>query len=528
MNMKKIISLCLIAAVILAAFFPVLSSDAAFAEDELKEEVHYLAFCSDRHGKAEAIGQALSGMPSSEEASVEYVSIIGDMVGSGGGSSKAPEYDSSVIYDEIMSVGFNGVKTNEDMSILWADHDENVNDDANIVFADKGEGSGLMKTGVNRDGTAAYYIYGIAFYDMTDAAKAEAAAEEFMDWIDTLYDNTVPVIVLCHVPLHYARGDNPGASYWSDALNYAATGEVAAKSGETVIRDVVYMHGHNHTDEYSARDPENIYSGEFYIPRGAAMETGAEENHFSRIYYTYTTAGYLKDDPKATLITIDGSGITVEKYHEGEVQNGLYDTESRQSGDFATKFLQDGMHRTARVAAAEDISAARSENPGVKYVYTGREIQPEPVLMLGDTLLNRENYWIRYKDNVNAGTAKMIISGKAAKSVRCSGALTIEFTISKAKNPAKISGGTKTVRYSALKKAKKITVPITVKNAVGTVRYSRVSGSKKLTVNKKNGKITIKKGTRKGRYKMVVKVTAAGDANRQVLSKRVTAVVRVK
>lgn len=62
----------------------------------------------------------------------------------------------------------------------------------------------------------------------------------------------------------------------------------------------------------------------------------------------------------------------------------------------------------------------------------------------------------------------------------------------------------------------------------GTVRYSRVSGSKKLTVNKKNGKITIKKGTKKGTYKIKVKVTAAGDANHLALSMKVNAVVRVK
>ncbi|MBR3146956.1 MAG: hypothetical protein IKF54_02305 [Eubacterium sp.] len=526
MNMKKLFSICLTAAVILTAAFSVMAVNPVFAENDPAQEVHYLAFASDRHGNTSAIEQAFAGMPSSEGASVEYVSIIGDMVGSG--KEKAPAYDSSAIYDEIVDAGFSGVKTNEDMSILWADHDEYVNDDAKIVFADKGTGSGLMKTGLNNDGTPAYYIYGIAFYDMTDSAKAEAAAEEFMDWVDTLTDNTVPVIVLCHVPLHYARGDNRGAIYWSDALNYAATGEITAKSGETVIRDVVYMHGHNHTVEYSAKDPENVYSGEFYVPRGAAMEIGAEENHFSRIYYTYTTAGYLKDDPKATLITIDSEGMKIEKYYKGEVADGLYDAESRHSGDFATRFLQEGVHQIAQTSEAEDISAARTDDPGAEYVYTGSEIRPEPAIMVGDKQLGKGNYWIRYKNNVNAGTAKMIISGKAANNVRCSGALTIEFTISKAKNPVKVSASMKTVKYSALKKAKMITAPLTVNNAAGTVRYSRVSGSKKLTINKKNGKITIKKGTRKGTYRIKVKITADGDVNHLSASQKVSAAVRVK
>ena len=86
----------------------------------------------------------------------------------------------------------------------------------------------------------------------------------------------------------------------------------------------------------------------------------------------------------------------------------------------------------------------------------------------------------------------------------------------------------KTVKYSALKKAKMITAPLTVNNAAGTVRYSRVSGSKKLTVNKKNGKITIKKGTRKGTYRIKVKITADGDANHLSASQKVSAAVRVK
>lgn len=51
MNMRKLISLCLTATMIFAAFLPVLSAGPAFAEGEPEEEVHYLAFCSDRHGQ---------------------------------------------------------------------------------------------------------------------------------------------------------------------------------------------------------------------------------------------------------------------------------------------------------------------------------------------------------------------------------------------------------------------------------------------------------------------------------------------
>lgn len=54
------------------------------------------------------------------------------------------------------------------------------------------------------------------------------------------------MIAIGHVPIHALRNDNRGASYWNDALNYASTGSV---DGSKVIRDVVYLHGHNHTSE---------------------------------------------------------------------------------------------------------------------------------------------------------------------------------------------------------------------------------------------------------------------------------------
>ena len=47
-------------------------------------------------------------------------------------------------------------------------------------------------------------------------------------------------------------------------------------------------------------------------------------------------------------------------------------------------------------------------------------------------------------------------------------------------------------------------------------------------VNKKNGKITVKKGLKKGTYKLKIKVTAAGNANYNAGSKSVTVKIKVK
>jgi len=100
--------------------------------------------------------------------------------------------------------------------------------------------------------------------------------------------------------------------------------------------------------------------------------------------------------------------------------------------------------------------------------------------------------------------------------------------VAKSKNGMTVKSSAKSVKASKVKKAKKTVAPIKVKGANGKVTYSKVSGSKKLTVNKKTGKITVKKGTKKGKLKIQVKVTAAGDDNHKAASKTVKVTITVK
>ena len=87
----------------------------------------------------------------------------------------------------------------------------------------------------------------------------------------------------------------------------------------------------------------------------------------------------------------------------------------------------------------------------------------------------------------------------------------------------------KTVKASKLKKAKKsVKGTIRVKNAVGKVTYAKTGGSARLKVNKKTGKITVRKGTKKGTYKIKVKVKAAGNEDYEVAVKTVTVKIVVK
>ncbi len=101
----------------------------------------------------------------------------------------------------------------------------------------------------------------------------------------------------------------------------------------------------------------------------------------------------------------------------------------------------------------------------------------------------------------------------------------------KKSQPMKVKVVKKTIKASKLKKkARVISGAIKVTNNKGTVTFSRVKkgSSKALKINKKNGKITVKKGTKKGTYKIKVKVSAKGDASYLAGEKTVTVKIKVK
>ena len=60
------------------------------------------------------------------------------------------------------------------------------------------------------------------------------------------------------------------------------------------------------------------------------------------------------------------------------------------------------------------------------------------------------------------------------------------------------------------------------------VTYEKVSGNKKIKINNKTGKVTVKKGIKKGTYKVKVKVTVAGNDNFEATEETVTFKVKIK
>ena len=186
-----------------------------------------------------------------------------------------------------------------------------------------------------------------------------------------------------------------------------------------------------------------------------------------------------------------------------------------------------------QTVSAIDISKASVSGIAAK-TYNGKVQTQTPTVKLNVngtpvTLVSGTDYKLSYKNNINAGTntASVIITGKG----NYAGSITKKFTINKAKNPFTVKGKTAKVKYSKVKsKARtlKVTKVLALKNAKGTPSYAKKSGNKKIAINKKTGEVTVKKGLKKGKYKVVVKVKAAGNNNYKASTvKTVTFYVKV-
>lgn len=170
---------------------------------------------------------------------------------------------------------------------------------------------------------------------------------------------------------------------------------------------------------------------------------------------------------------------------------------------------------SAKSLSDKDIVIKDIENQ----VYTGKKIEPEININDNTTQLNEgTDYILSYKNNINAGKAKIIVTGKG----NYTGTKTITFKIKKASQTLKLNGK-KNYKAKTLKK-KKVKFTIKVSKNKTPVTFKVIKGSKKCINVSKKGIVTMKKGAKKGIYK--VKVTAKSTKNYNKAEKIVT--IKVK
>ena len=131
----------------------------------------------------------------------------------------------------------------------------------------------------------------------------------------------------------------------------------------------------------------------------------------------------------------------------------------------------------------------------------------------------------------NSGTVVKTTATTYTKKYTCSVCnATYTKTFNKKANTLTVKGKSPVLKYKLLRKKNQTVLrknAVTVSKAVGSVTYAKAKGDKKISVAK-NGKITVKKGIKKGKYKVVIKVKAAGSTYYKALTKKVTVTVVVK
>ncbi|MBR2279101.1 MAG: leucine-rich repeat domain-containing protein [Eubacterium sp.] len=153
----------------------------------------------------------------------------------------------------------------------------------------------------------------------------------------------------------------------------------------------------------------------------------------------------------------------------------------------------------------------------------------------GDSFVDTYVNALGHKSDKGTVTKKATYTATGVKTYKCTVCGKVLKTETIAKLPKKANtlvakGKTATVKFANLKKKNQTVTQknaFTVSKAQGKVTYKKASGNGKITVNSA-GKFTVKKGLKKGTYKIKVKVTAAGNTTYKAVTKTVTVTIKVK
>ncbi len=168
----------------------------------------------------------------------------------------------------------------------------------------------------------------------------------------------------------------------------------------------------------------------------------------------------------------------------------------------------------------------------LEFVYNGNVQRPivKSVVVGGITLKMGTDYSVSYENanSTDAGTYRIIFTGKGNYTDEGG----VSYKIKKASNSLYAKAKTLTVKASDVKKKSKTfkrskAISISDKGQ-GKITYTKTKGNKKILINENTGKVTIKKGLKKGKYSVQVSVVAAGDNNHKKKTKKVTIKIKLK
>ncbi|MBR3312508.1 MAG: hypothetical protein IKG18_00060 [Atopobiaceae bacterium] len=290
--------------------------------------------------------------------------------------------------------------------------------------------------------------------------------------------------------------------------------------------------------DYTANFTKNTNAGT------ASVTIKAKGNFTGTKTVNFTIARAAIAVPKATNRTYNGKAQVGVAKGAGYTPAGT--TSATNAGSYVATVTPDANHRwTDGTIEAKTISwgiakAASSVSIAAQTkTYTGK-----PLAYSGKVTRSGSTGKVTYKYYSDAKCTKAVKAAdvKAAKTYYVKASLAadanhkgatskaVKFVVAKAKNPMAVKAVARTASAKTLK-SKPVAIKkssVSVSKAQGKVTYAKVSGDAYLTINKTTGKITVKKGAKKGKHTIKVKVSAAGNKNYKAGSKTIACTVTVK
>ncbi len=252
----------------------------------------------------------------------------------------------------------------------------------------------------------------------------------------------------------------------------------------------------------------------------------------------------LQGGDKLTSITISSQGKEVGEYDIDITEFRINDDDAAKDNYDYTLISGKLTITPAPQPPATSINNAPVVLDPALLTYTGQPVTPVIQTIGGKELQEGKDFTVTYApadadslwDNpdfvpVDAGNYVMTITGKG----KFAGSTSIEFTIGKAAGTLtatgnKVKAKSKTVK---LKKAKKFSAEkaYTIEGAIGELTYTKVKAnkaSKKFKVNAKSGQVKVKKGLKKGKYKLTVLISDSGDKNHEAAETQAIVKIKVK
>ena len=249
-------------------------------------------FCSDVHGNPSTVTSVFEGIKSADSTfDPSTASFVGDT-----------QCAASSVTDAAQSV-----YSDVECYYAFGNHDN----EGNYGISDVTD---LLYSGN-------YYIYAISENDMSDSSPD---TDDFTSTVAGL-DQTKPLFIISHMPLHARRNDNYGAAAWYEAISAAAE-----------KMDIFFFWAHNHTSE------SDVDRAAYYVAKDGSETMSIQGGSTVTPNFTYANAGYIQppNNPTrqgvATAVRIYEDSVNLTVYNEGGEYSGTYAVNETVTREFAS------------------------------------------------------------------------------------------------------------------------------------------------------------------------------------------------